>query len=78
MSNWIEPADRTRVAEYWLTRRDIDAEPGYGHGEGQPDIRERFRWNGRDAWFDLKPRGRHDHYNGVCLHSANGWRIAND
>lgn len=70
---WIEPADKTRVAEYWLTRREADAAPGYG-GFG-PDFRVKCRWNG-EAWIAGYRDGvqrREPHL--VCLHSNNGWRI---
>ena len=77
MSGWIEPSNRTLVAEYWLTRKEADASPGYAGFT--PDIRVRYRWNGQDSWFT----GRFSACHGaeplmVCLHSNNGWRLEDD
>lgn len=70
VNGWVEPKDRTKRAEYWLTCRSEDAAPGYDLG--LPDRRIRYLWNGQDAWITgivwNMPRMS-------CLHSNNGWRI---
>lgn len=74
MTGWIEPPDRTRSAEYWLTRRNADAAEGYGGFA--TDLRVKYRWNGDDAWVKGYYQGRQrQEPNLVCLHSNNGWRI---
>ena len=75
MSGWIEPPDPTVAAEYWITRRSADAEPG---GDlGLPDFRACYRWVPESgAWitgYDLGIRGRAARMG--LLHPANGWRI---
>lgn len=78
-SQWIEPDAPDIAAEYWVTRRQADCAPGYGHN--LPDIRERYRWlppNGllRGSWitgYIDGVRGREACRS--CLHSNNGWRI---
>jgi hypothetical protein len=74
-SGWIEPPNSDVAADYWVTRRSCDAEPG--HGLDLPDLRVRYRWNGAGAWVseyyqDIQGRRRADL---VSLHRANGWRI---
>lgn len=83
---WIEPPDPTVSAEYWLTRRNVDAVDGYG-GFSE-DVRVKYRWApGSNAWitgytrlFDGKNRMSCLHSNNrmSCLHSNNGWRIDAD
>jgi hypothetical protein len=70
---WIEPTDRAPGAEYWLTRRNADAEPGYGGFNA--DARKRYRWTGSAWWPADMPWRRGDFDRSVCMHSANGWRI---
>lgn len=67
MSGWVVPPDETVSAEYWLTRRDADAAPGYE--TGLPDIRQLHKWNHHfRAWGTTRD-------DCVMLHSNNGWRL---
>jgi hypothetical protein len=71
---WIEPQDKTLVADYWLTRRSADAAPGYDLG--LPDIRIVCRWNGCDAWVTGERQGlQRMEPILACKHGNNGWRI---
>lgn len=71
---WIEPKDRSRRAEYWLTCRSADAAPGYDLG--LPDRRLLYMWNGHDAWITGTRWGVPPEVPILsCLHSNNGWRI---
>ncbi len=71
---WIEPQDKTLVADYWLTRRSADSAPGYDLG--LPDIRIVCRWNGKDAWVTGERQGlQRMEPILACKHGNNGWRI---
>jgi hypothetical protein len=71
---WVEPSNLKVQADYELTRRDVDAAPGYE--TGRPNIHVTYRWNGRDAWISGYREGiqRREPIL-VCLHSNNGWRL---
>ncbi len=71
---WIEPEDKSLVADYWLTCRSADSAPGYDLK--LPDIRVMCRWNGKDAWIIGKFMGRQRMEPILsCKHGNNGWRI---
>jgi hypothetical protein len=71
---WIEPEDKSLVADYWLTRRSADCAPGYDLR--LPDIRVAFRWNGKDAWITGERQGLQRMEPILsCKHGNNGWRI---
>jgi hypothetical protein len=74
-AGWVEPADPTTPAEYELTRRSADAAPGYDLE--LPDLRVKYRWNGRGAWISGYYAGAGEQLRAklVCLHSNNGWRF---
>jgi hypothetical protein len=72
---WIEPNDKSVVADYRLTRRSIDAAAGYDLG--LPDVEVTYRWNGCNAWISGYRDGiQRREAVLVCLHANNGWRIA--
>ena len=71
---WVLPSDISLVADYWLTRREEDAKPGYG-GFGD-DIRVKYRWNGNGSWVTGYYQGLQRREPSLCsLHHYNGWRL---